>query len=329
MRVVSLESELDASLVNLAAMDADLEVVLNAQSHSKKTGLNPEYMYDDNYDSASCLQVPPLAELLSYASNHGPQIATSESHVTDSSILSAERSAVLRFILTSPAHFRRLQDDLRSARVVTTQSSLVALHRLLAERVRDMRAVREEALAKIRDEREREREHARIMGLLPFLDLDDEVCADNTINHGMGGGHNLGGKRKSLDWDHFLAGLTNVATNLGAKGGILKRSSLNHDAKIEQRPTRSTSLPASLIKSPFVAAATATSSTATSSSDSSSSDRTATTSNVCKTTYLHTVPETLPLSPSSGNSGHAKDMPPSRPKTSAGAHGRPRAARGA
>ena len=329
MRVVSLESELDASLVNLAATDADLAVVLNAQSHSKKTGLKPEYMYDDNYDSASCLQVPPLAELLWYASNHNPQIATSEVCLADSSILSAERSAVLRFILTSPAHFHRLQDDLRSARVVTTQSSLVALHRLLAERVRDMRAVREEALAKMRDERQREREHARNMGLLPFLDLDDEVCADNTINHGMGGGHNLGGKRKSLDWDHFLAGLTNVATNLGAKGGILKRSSLNHDAKIEQRPTRSTSLPASLIKSPFVAAATATSSTATSSSDSSSSDRTITTSNVCKTTYLHTVPETLPLSPSSGNSGHAKDMPPSRPKTSAGAHGRPRAARGA
>ena len=298
MLVVSLKSELDASdtasLVNLAAMDADLATFLSAQSqqrgrspNSNKSGPKPKCMYDGNYDSA---QIAAFARL------------------TESSELSAERSAALNFILTSPAHFRRLQDDLRSARVFTTRCLAEVLNNLLADKVRAMKNVREEALAKIRDEREREREHARKMGLLPFLDLDDEVhvCANTANNHGMGGGHKLSGNGNMLDWEHFLAGLTNVANNLLKQSSSTFSDDRADDVETEHKPS---DIPLQDI--------------------SSSKERTITASNVCKTTYLHMVPETLPLSSSPENSGRANGMPPSRPKSSAGAHRRPRAARGA
>ena len=192
-------------------------------------------LLDANHDSLRCLQVPPRDDMLSLGDVRGKnldkrilgqdqenintplasQIAASI-HLTDAEL--SERTAALNFILTNPAHFRQLQSDLRSSSVITHCSSVV-LDQLLSERVARMRQVREEALQKMREDRDREREYARQMG----IPLDDED-EDGTDNGGMG----KDAKGKGVaGWDHLLVGLTSVA-NLGA-GFLNKQSSTLSD----------------------------------------------------------------------------------------------------
>lgn len=169
---------------------------------------------DPNYRSTTCLQVPPtldsplsadvpdrqnenttiaagtIAALAAEVAT--PIISAPVRHaVSELSILSAERTAALHYILSSPnsAPFRDLQSDLRSSRVITTPCTAVILNDLLDIRVARMRSVRDHALTKLAAEREAEREDDRRMGL-----------------------------GKGLGW---LAGLTSV-TSLG---GFLKQSS--------------------------------------------------------------------------------------------------------
>ena len=209
-------------------------------------------MFDANHDSLRCLQVPPSDDLFHDGHNGSQkyfetmagkrtfgqatdqqenigtplasQIAASI-HLTDAEL--SERTAALNFILTNPAHFRQLQSDLRSSSVITTHCSSVVLDQLLSERVARMRQVREEALQKMREERDREREYARQMGLLAFDDHGEE---DGTHNSGMG----KNAKGKVAGWDHLLAGLTSVA-NLGA-GLLNKQSSTLSDEQHPRHP---------------------------------------------------------------------------------------------
>ena len=202
-------------------------------------------LLDANHDSLRCLQVPPSDDLLrdghngsqtyfetmagkktfgQNQENIGTPLASqiaSSIHLTDAEL--SERTAALNFILTNPAHFRQLQSDLRSSSVITTHCSSVVLDQLLSERVARMRQVREEALQKMREDRDREREYARQMGLL----FDDDEEEDGTDNGGM----SKNAKGKVAGWDHLLAGLTSVA-NLGA-GFLNKQSSTLSD---EQHP---------------------------------------------------------------------------------------------
>ena len=206
---------------------------------------------DMNYESVRCLQVSPSADLLNHdrtktyvgstsgkRRSYGPdqesnvgaavplasQIASSIT-LTDAEL--SERTAALNYILTNPAHFRQLQADLRSSSVVTTHCSSVVVDQLLSERIARMRQVREKALRKMREERDRDREYARQVGILPF---DDGSCGEGNANTGAttcayndcdGGTKNA--KTTKAGWDHLLAGLSSVA-NLGA-GFLNKQSS--------------------------------------------------------------------------------------------------------
>ena len=178
-----------------------------------------------NYTSTTCLQVPPtlglpLSDDVPDRQNENTTIAAGtiaalaaevatpiipapvRHTVSELSILSAERTAALHYILSSPnsAPFRDLQSDLRSSRVITTPCTAVILNDLLDIRVARMRSVRDHALTKLAEEREAEREDDRRMGL-----------------------------GKGLGW---FAGLTSVA-NLG---GFLKQSSSDDVVKTNGEP---------------------------------------------------------------------------------------------